>query len=149
MNDSSEALRASARVQSRTFDRDTARTAVELVLPLIEAAMREPRYGDSGFLHIVVMDPERTPDNVGSFEDAILYEHSVGDRAKWDADYAWYARGKTERSWRDRADNPKGAACVDGIVVGCSGAFEPFDCAYAAAVAHSARALVRLAQERA
>ena len=147
MNDSSEVLRADLRAESRTA-LDDARTAVDLALPLIQYAMREPRFGDSGFLHIVVMDPERTPERVSSFEDAILYEYSVGDRAKWDADYAGYARGKAEQSWRSRADNPKGAVCLDGIVVGCSGAFEPFDCAYAASVAHCMRALGRLAQER-
>jgi len=148
MNDSSEALRARARAESRGVDAEHARVAVELALPLIHNAMREPRYGDSGFLHIVVMDPARTADRVDAFDDAILYEHSVGDRSQWDADYAWYARGKAEQSWRSRADNPKGAVCVDGLVVGCSGAFEPFDCAYAASVAHCLRALVRLEQER-
>jgi hypothetical protein len=148
MEHSSEALQAAACAESRGIDRDQARAAVELALPLIEGAMREPRYGDSGFLHIVVADPARTPDQVAAFEDAILFEHSVGDRARWDADYAGYARGKAEQSWRSGADNAKGAVNLDGLVVGCSGAFEPFDCAYAASVAHCLRALARLAGER-
>src|SRR3954469_19432216 len=67
MNDSSEALQGRARAESRGADFEQARTAVALVLPLIHEAMREPRYGDSGFLHIVVMDPARTPANVAAF----------------------------------------------------------------------------------
>lgn len=124
------------------IDRELARRAVAMALPLVEAAMRDPAFGDSGFLHIVVMDPdangEQTP-----FEQAILHEHSVGDRAKWDADYAAFARGKARESWTKRADNPKGAVCVEGIVVGASGAFEPFDQAYAGTVAMCLRALAR------
>jgi hypothetical protein len=143
MNDSSIALQDRARTESR-IDREMARQAVALALPLIENAMREPRYGDSGFLHIVVMDPLRNAASGVAFVDAVLHEHSVGDRAKWDADYAWYARGKAEQSWRSLADNPKGAVCVQGIVVGVSGAFECFDQAYAGVVAHCLRALAAL-----
>jgi hypothetical protein len=127
--------------QERGIDRALAERAVAMALPLIEEAMRDPCFGDSGFLHIVVMDshaPGGTP-----FEDAILHEHSFGDRAKWDADYAAFARGKARESWATRADNPRGAVCVDGIVVGASGAFEPFDQAYAGAVAMCLRALAR------
>jgi hypothetical protein len=143
MNDSSIALQEHARTESRA-DRAIAQKALELALPLITNAMREPRYGDSGFLHVVVMDPSRSAANGVRFEDAILHEHSVGDRSRWDADYAWYARGKAEQSWRTLADNPKGAVCLGGIVVGASGAFECFDQAYAGIVAHCIRALTAL-----
>ena len=105
----------------------------------------DERYVDSGFLHVVVMDPRRAPES-SSFEEAILHEHSFGDRAKWDADYAHYARAKAEVSWRERRDNPKGAVCMDGYVVGASGAFECFDQAYSAVVASWLRALEREAQ---
>jgi len=128
--------------QPRAIDRALAERAVAMALPLVEAAMRDPYYGDSGFLHLVVMDPDAQPGET-RFEDVILHEHSVGDRAKWDADYAAFARGKARASWETRADNPKGAACVDGIVVGASGAFEPFDQAYAGTVAMCLRALAR------
>ena len=128
--------------QPGAIDRALAERAVAMALPLVEAAMRDPYFGDSGFLHIVVMDPDARPEE-SRFEDAILHEHSVGDRSKWDADYAAYARGKARESWTTRADNPKGAVCVDGIVVGASGAFEPFDQAYAGAVAMCLRALAR------
>lgn len=124
------------------IDAALARRAVAMALPLIEAAMRDPSFGDSGFLHIVVMDPRASPGQA-AFEDAILHEHSLGDRARWDADYAMYARGKARESWTTQADDPKGAVCVDGIVVGASGAFEPFDQAYAGTVAMCLRALAR------
>jgi hypothetical protein len=130
------------RAASVRVDRELAQRAVAMALPLVEGAMRDPYFGDSGFLHIVVMDPHAHPGQ-SSFEDAILHEHSVGDRAKWDADYAAYAHGKARQSWQTGADNPKGAVCVDGIVVGASGAFEPFDQAYAGAVAMCLRALAR------
>jgi hypothetical protein len=127
---------------SPAIDRGLAERAVAMALPLIETAMRDPSFGDSGFLHIVVMDPDASAGE-RPFEQSILHEHSVGDRSKWDADYAAFARGKARESWTRRADNPKGAVCVDGIVVGASGAFEPFDQAYAGAVAMCLRALAR------
>jgi len=124
------------------IDAGLAARAVGMALPLIERAMRDPAFGDSGFLHLVVMDPRARPGET-AFEDAILHEHSVGDRARWDADYAMYARGKARESWTTGADNPKGAVCLDGLVVGASGAFEPFDQAYAGTVAMCLRALAR------
>jgi hypothetical protein len=120
-----------------------AERALDAVTPMIEQAMRHPAHGDGGFLHIVVLDPARTPEN-SRFEDAILHERSFGgDRARWDADYAAFAREKARVSWRSGADNPKGAVSVDGFVVGASGAFEPFDQAYSGAVAMWLRALAR------
>jgi hypothetical protein len=123
-------------------DTELARRAVAMALPLIEAAMRDTSFGDSGFLHLVLMDPAADPGRA-DFEQAILHEHSVGDRSRWDADYAAFARDKARTSWRTRADNPRGAVCVDGLVVGASGAFESFDQAYAGTVAMCLRALAR------
>ncbi len=136
------ALSASDTSWREGIDRALAERAVAMALPLVERAMHDKSFGDSGFLHIVVVDPGKSPGSC-AFEDAILYEHSVGDRAKWDADYAWYAHGKARASWESGADNPKGAVCVDGLVVGASGAFEPFDQAYSGAVAMCLRALAR------
>jgi hypothetical protein len=127
-------------MQRNAISQELARAAVEMARPLIEQAMRDKRFGDSGFLHVVVMDPKRAP-REAPFEDSILYEHSFGDRSKWDADYAAFAREKAKASWRSRADNEKGGVCVDGIVVGTSGAFECFDQAYAGVVAMCLRAL--------
>ena len=124
-----------------TIDRDVAAHAVELARPLIERAMLDKQYGDSGFLHVVIVDPSRSAKD-GSIDDAILHEASFGgDRSTWDADYRAFALAKAETSWITQADNPKGAVCVDGIVVGASGAFERFDQAYAGAVAMCLRAL--------
>jgi hypothetical protein len=125
----------------KRIDASLAARSVAMAAPLIEQAMRDPACGDSGFLHVVVMDPARGPQDC-AFEQAILFERSFGgDASTWDADYASYARGKAETSWRERRDNPKGAVCIDDFVVGASGAFEPFDQAYAGAVALCLRAL--------
>ena len=154
----------SRQVGSHHVDRALAQRAIALALPLIDNAMRDPQHGDSGFLHIVVMDPALGPDHC-SFEDAILHEHSVGDRSKWDADYAMYARAKTAVAWRHRADSHAvqalrphvlrsgdttlwGSVFMDGIVVGASGAFPAFDEMYSTVVAGCLRALAKQAAEK-
>ena len=124
-------------------DAAMAARALDAATPLIEKAMRDRAHGDSGFLHVVVMDPARGPGDC-PFEQAILRERSFGGaRATWDADYAGFARAKAESAWRSGRDDPRGAVCIDGIVVGASGAFEPFDQAYSGAVAMWLRALAR------
>ena len=145
--------------RGRFVDRALAAEAVAMALPLFEAAMRHPEYGDSGFLHIVVMDPSATAAET-AFEDAILYEHSIGDRARWDADYAGFARAKARLSWRFQEDSAViqklrphalrdddtllwGSIALDGIVVGVSGAFPWFDEAYSGVVAMCVRALAK------
>jgi hypothetical protein len=123
------------------LDRGIAARAVELARPLIEQAMLDKQYGDSGFLHVVIVDPSRSARDA-AIDDAILFEASFGgERSTWDADYRAFALSKAETSWITQADNPKGAVCVDGIVVGASGAFERFDQAYAGVVAMCLRAL--------
>lgn len=122
-------------------DREIAAHAIELARPLIEQAMLDGQYGDSGFLHVVILDPAKGAQQC-AIDDAILFESSFGgDRSSWDADYRRYAVAKAETSWITQADNPKGAVCVGGIVVGASGAFERFDQAYAGTVAMCLRAL--------
>jgi hypothetical protein len=137
-------------MEASSTNQDPAERAIEMARPLIEQALLEPQYGDSGFLHVVVMDRTQAP-GACAFEEAILHEHSFGDPAQWDADYAAFARAKAQTSWLTRADNPKGAVCVDGIVVAASGAFERFDQAYAGVVAMCLRALQETphAQDRA
>ncbi|MDB5581221.1 MAG: hypothetical protein JWR80_6397 [Bradyrhizobium sp.] len=140
--------------------KETAAAAVRFALPAIEAAMRQPKLvGDSGFLHIVIMDPA-IEFGEAAFESAILHEHSVGDRSRWDADYAAYAKAKARLSWRFgcsshlvQALKPQclragdtslwGSAVLDGIVVGASGALPWFDEAFAAMVAACLRALIK------
>ena len=140
-------------------DRDTALRAVAMVMPMIVAAMTDRRVGESGFLHIVIMDPVSCP-TVDAFDKSILDEESGGDRSAWDADYAGYARAKAAISWRTGLDSHTvcetrphllrqadgavwGSVCVEGIVVGVSGANPWYDEAFAAAVAHAFKAIAK------
>jgi len=151
---------------SYLIDRHAAEKAVGLALPMIHEAMKLKEVGESGFLYIVVMDPLRTPHNA-SFEEAIVYEHSVGDRSKWDADYAGFARAKARVAWRTGMEahlvqelRPHllaagdtvlwGTAMVDGITVAVSGANPWYDEAFAGTVAMCLRAVAKagIVQER-
>lgn len=146
---------------SHFANRETARHAVELCLPMIDAAMASREAGASGFLYIVIMKPGYTPAH-GSFQDAILYEHAVGDTGKWDADYGMYARGKAEVSWRTGLDSDIARQCkpyllaegdstlcggivLHDLVVAVSGADPWFDEAFAGAVLLTLRALTKKA----
>lgn len=142
---------------SHFIDQDTAKHAVELCLPMINAAMDSREAGASGFLYIVIMRPGFTPFH-GSFKDAILYEHAVGDTSKWDADYGVFARGKAEVSWRTGMDSRlaretrphllaqgdsllQGGVVLHELVVAVSGADPWFDEAFAGSVIMTLRAL--------
>ena len=144
---------------SHFADADTARQALQMVLPMIEPQISRPAVVGSGFLFIVVMDPAIRPGDA-PFEQAILLEHAVGDRTRWDADYAAFARAKAKASWEHGLDGSRlqalqphrlregdtllwGAVCLDGIVVGVSGAHAPFDEAFATAIAGCLRALAK------
>ena len=136
-----------------------AREAIDMALPLIETAMQHKHVGESGFLYIVVMNPLAHPHQC-RFEDAILCEHAVGDPARWDADYAGFARAKARLHWRTGLNTEvvqtryphllqpgdttlAGTAEVDGIVVGVSGANPWYDEAFAGVVAHCFKAVVK------
>jgi hypothetical protein len=146
-------------------DAAAAHEALALALPMLEAARADGRVCGSGFLYLVVMDPALGPRET-DFDAAVLLEHAVGDRARWDADYAAFARAKARVAWqRGRGGHEQtslrahalrggdsllaGAICLDGIVVACSGAFEPYDEAFATAVAANLRAIARLRLQRA
>lgn len=141
---------------------ELARQAVALAAPMIESALGDRRIVGSGFLYLVVMDPAKTP-AASVFEEAILYEQAFGDRSRWDADYAAFAREKARLSWINRCDGhvvqhvlPQllqpgdtvliGGVYLDGIVVAASGAFPTYDEAFAATVAVCLRALAREAR---
>jgi hypothetical protein len=126
---------------------------------MLEAAIRDPRVCESGFLYVVIMDPGLTPD-VCAFEQAILHEHAVGDKARWDADYAAFARDKARVCWRTQRNghavrqlmphllHPSdsglwGGVYIEGIVVGVSGASAWYDEAFAAAIAHGLKAVAK------
>lgn len=145
--------------RSHFINVDTAREALQMALPMIEAQMRNPEVVGSGFLCIVVVDPALAPGCV-PFEEAILLEYAIGDRLKWDADYAAFARAKAKASWEQGIDGHLlqtlrphrlaegdtllwGAVNLDGIVVGVSGAFPYYDEAFATAVAGCLRAVAK------
>jgi hypothetical protein len=140
-------------------DEAAAREAVAMALPMIEQALCSTDVSGTGFLCIVVLDPGLTPANA-RFEEAVLLEHAIGDPARWDADYAAFARAKARLSWQHGSDTQAvqssvphrlrtgdtllcGGVCLDGIVVGVSGAFPWYDEAFAVAVAANLRAIAK------
>lgn len=146
------------------WERDAAQEAVQLARPMLDAALSNTSVGESGFLHVVVMNPLAQPGSC-EFADAILYEESIGDPAGWDADYGAYARGKARVSWRTglathevmalkphllqaKDSQVWGSVCLDGIVVAVSGANPWFDEAFAAAVASLFKAVVQGRRDR-
>jgi hypothetical protein len=137
----------------------TAKEAIDMALLMIGPSLQDKEVSGCGFLHIVVMTPGVGPRDA-TFEEAILTEHSIGDRATWDADYAMYARAKTRLCWEHGMDGISiqatrphllkagdtllwGGICLDGIVVGVSGAFPWFDEAFAMSIACNLRALCK------
>jgi hypothetical protein len=151
--------------RSRFADAAAARRAVDMALPMIERALAERDVSGTGFLCIVVVDPASLPAH-DAFDDAVLLEHAVGARADWDADYAAFARAKACLAWQTGVDGHAlqsggahrlrrgdsllwGAICLDGIVVGVSGAQPWFDEAFATAVAANLRALAKQAHAQA
>ena len=127
--------------------------------------MRDREVCGSGFLYIVVMDPGLAPGDV-DFADAVLVEHAIGDRTRWDADYAGFARAKARLSWGHARDSHEvqalrtaqlrpgdsllwGGVCLDGIVVGVSGAHPWYDRAFATAIAANLAALAQSRHARA
>ncbi|HEX6704577.1 MAG TPA: hypothetical protein VF169_07440 [Albitalea sp.] len=144
---------------SHFADASAVREAIDMALPMIERAMKNPDVCGSGFLYIVVMDPGLSPGEV-DFADAVLVEHALGDRTQWDADYAGFARGKARLSWQSGLGSHEvqatrthalrhgdsvlwGSVCLDGIVVGVSGAHPWFDEAFATAIAANVRAIAK------
>lgn len=138
-------------------DRQAAIQAVEMLLPMFAAALHDETVGQSGCMHVVIMDPALTPAEV-PFEEAILYEFSLPDPREWDADYRGFARAKARLSWltgmdshliqarqphRLRSGNTTlwGSVAFEGIVVGVSGANPWFDEAFAGCVAHCLKAI--------
>ena len=84
-------------MSSVLLTRELAREAVELVLPSIELLLKNR--GKRQAFHLVILDPTVRPWN-GTFDEAILYEHSLY-RESWDKDYGAVARSKALQTWRD------------------------------------------------
>ncbi|KQY79726.1 hypothetical protein [Pelomonas sp. Root1444] len=125
---------------SRFLTAELAKAALTALAPAISAQLAAPEVSGLGVLHVVVLDPTQ-PDGE---EPRILYEHSFGDRDRWDVDYADYARRKARLSWRHRMDGRRlqllephrlhaddallwGSVWLDGLVVAASGAFPIWD----------------------
>lgn len=133
-----------------------AQEALDKVLPMMEAAVRDPDVCGTGFLSVVILDPAHGWPRA-EFSDALLLEHHIGDQARWDADYGAFARAKAKLSWQSGQDSRAvqasphrlrqgdsllwGAVNFDGIVVGVSGAEPWYDEAFALAVAAMLRSL--------
>lgn len=139
---------------SRFLTEAMAQAALEALTPAIRAQLASPDVSGLGVLHLVVLDPSCPP---GAAEPRVLVEHSIGDRERWDVDYADYARRKALLSWRHRMDSRRvqmlmphclaandvlawGSVCLDGIVVGASGAFPIWDECFSLMVAAQLRA---------
>ncbi|MFS0756374.1 hypothetical protein ABC383_16960 [Noviherbaspirillum sp. 1P10PC] len=147
------------------LDREAAARAVAMVLPMISSAIDNKSAGESGFFYLIVMKPGSSPAS-SSFEEAILYEHAVGDRTRWDADYRSFALAKARVAWRTGMDSHLvqeqrpylleagdtllwGSVALDGIVVAASGADPWYDEAFAGAVALCLRAQAKATAARA
>jgi hypothetical protein len=130
--------------------------AMRMALLMIQPSCKDKNVCGAGFLSIIVMKPGLDPRDT-PFEEAILLEHAVGDKDEWDADYAAYAKAKARLTWETGLDGsvvqalqPQrlregdtllgGAVCLDGIVVGVSGAFPWYDEAFALSIAALIRA---------
>lgn len=148
---------------SHYVNRDIARRAVELASPMIEAVLGDRGIIGSGFLYVVIMNPALPPSQA-AFDDAVLYEHAFGDRTRWDADYAAFARAEARVSWTTGMDGHRvqsqephllregdflvwGGVSLDGIVVAASGAFPWYDELFAGTVAMALRALAKAGRE--
>lgn len=142
-----------------------AQQAARAVQPAIEAQLHNEAVSGLGVLHLVVLDPAVSPWTPDAMPRS-LYEHSIGDRGRWDVDYADYARRKALLSWRHRMDSRRlqlmephrlagedsllwGGVYLDGIVVAASGAFPIWDECFSMMLAVQMRALAWEAAEKA
>lgn len=119
---------------------DFARQAVALAKPSIQALFETT---NRKHIHIVVMDPRLKPWEA-NFDDAILYQESIGSSDNWANPYDKIARNKAEQAWRSgqanilnqtahpsslrEDDQPFYGSFVYGnVVVACSGVEQWFD----------------------
>ena len=120
--------------------KEIARDAVELVSPSIERLFERTNRKE---LHIVVMNPQIKPWEA-SFEDAILFEKSLGSPESWSIPFDQLARKKAQQAWRESTSNIQlqtlhpsllrdddvlfyGSFVYGNVVVGCSGVEQWYD----------------------
>lgn len=153
---------------SRLLTQGVARTAVEFVLPSVQALIRGNTL-KRGDLHIVIaMQPAVCRRGhmveVGGFEECIIYEHSLGEPSTWASPFDKIARSKGLLSWERGMSTQQiqalaphllepgdtsyyGSVFSDGIVVACSGVQPFFDHMISAWVLEACRALCIQARE--
>lgn len=154
---------ASGDTASRFLAADTVRAALEALTPGILSQLALPGVSGLGVLHLVVLDPAPPGQ---AHAPQVLHEHSIGDRARWDVDYADYARRKALLSWRHRMDSRRlqllephrlrtddgllwGGVWLDGLVVAASGAMPIWDECFSLMAAAQLRAVAWEAADRA
>lgn len=114
--------------------------AVDLVKPSIEKLFERTNRKE---MHIVVMDPQVKPWE-SSFEDAILYQTSLGNPQEWTIPFDHFARKKAQQAWRNSTANMNtqtlhtsslreddllfyGSFVYGDVVVACSGVEQWYD----------------------
>lgn len=119
---------------------DIAKDAVELMMPSIEKLFERTNRKE---LHIVIMNPQLKPWET-SFEEAILYEASLGTPESWTIPFVQFARNKAQQAWRESTSNIQlqnqhpaslreddllfyGSFVYGNIVVACSGVQQWYD----------------------
>ena len=119
--------------------KDIAADAVNLVKPSIDLLFERT---NRQVLHIVIMDPRIKPWEA-VFEDAILYEYSIGP-ATWELPFNDMARKKAQQAWRHQSANINaqlvhpsslhdddllffGSFVYGDVVVACSGVQQYYD----------------------
>ncbi|QIA65741.1 hypothetical protein GT360_19670 [Vibrio astriarenae] len=120
--------------------RSIAIDAVELVKPSIERLFERTNRQE---LHIVVMNPHLKPWE-SSFEEAVLYETSLGTPESWTIPFDHLAQKKAAQAWRESTSNVQlqqihpsslreedvlfyGSFVYGNIVVACSGVQQWYD----------------------
>lgn len=119
---------------------DIAKDAIVLTLPSIQKLFERTNRQE---LHIVVMNPHLKPWE-SSFEDAILYETSLGSPETWEVPFDQLARQKAQQAWRESTSNIQlqtlhpsslreddvpfyGSFVYGNVVVACSGVQQWYD----------------------
>jgi hypothetical protein len=137
--------------------------ALDALSPLLATLLADRSISAERAMHVVVMDPDANR-HTTAFDKAILCERSFGEPARWEADYAWYARAKARVAWREQASlrdllahapqrlrdddiRVEGAVFDQGLVVAASGAQPWYDHAIACCAIALIGATLRHASE--
>ncbi|GLO62590.1 hypothetical protein MACH09_30980 [Vibrio sp. MACH09] len=119
---------------------EVAKDAVDLTMPAIAKLFERTNRQE---LHIVIMNPQLKPWEA-SFEDAILYETSLGTPESWSVAFDQLARNKAKQAWRESTSNIQlqtqhcaslrnddvlfyGSFVYGNVVVACSGVQQWYD----------------------